>query len=175
MAKVSFTKLGLVKNQEVKILKWNDQEVEIKQYLPINDKLNLISRIINNSHDISKNYANPVQVNVYTDLEILYAYTNINFTDKQKEDVAKLYDLVKSSGLLDTVIINIPEQEYKTIVKGILDCSSAIYQYQNSILGILDTLKTDYSELDFDASAIQSKIADPENMELLKNILSKLG
>ena len=67
MAIVSFTKLGLVKNQEINIVKWIDQEIEIKQYLPINDKLNLISRVINNSHDISKNYANPVQVNIYTD------------------------------------------------------------------------------------------------------------
>ena len=38
MAKVSFTKLGLVKNQEINIVKGNDQEIEIKQYLPNNDK-----------------------------------------------------------------------------------------------------------------------------------------
>lgn len=175
MAKVSFTKLGLTKNQEIKILNWNKQNIEIKQYLPINDKLNLIASVINNAHDSNNNFSNPVQVSVYTNLEILYAYTNINFTDKQKEDAAKLYDLVKSNGLLKTVIENIPVEEYEEIINGINDSINAIYSYQNSILGILDTLKTDYSNLDFDATAIQEKLADPENMQLLKDVLAKLG
>ena len=175
MAKVPFTKLGLTKNQEIKILNWNEQNIEIKQYLPINDKLNLVANVINNAHDSNNNFSNPVQVSVYTSLEILYAYTNINFTDKQKEDVAKLYDLVKSNGLLKTVIENIPTEEYEEIINGINDSINAIYSYQNSILGILDTLKTDYSNLDLDATAIQEKLADPENMQLLKDILTKLG
>ena len=175
MAKVSFTKLGLTKNQQIKTLNWNEQNIEIKQYLPINDKLNLIARVINNAHDSNNNFSNPVQVSVYTNLEILYVYTNINFTDKQKEDVAKLYDLVKSNGLLKIVIENIPAEEYEEIINGINDSINAIYSYQNSVLGILDTLKTDYSNLDFDATVIQEKLADPENMQFLKDVLAKLG
>ena len=45
----------------------------------------------------------------------------------------------------------------------------------NPIYGILDTVTADYSNLDFNASEIQSKLADPENMKLLKDILTKLG
>ena len=97
MAKVSFSKLGLTKNQEVKILNWNEQNIEVRQYLPISEKLELISNVINFAHDGNANFANPVQVEVFTGLELLYAYTNISFTDKQKEDPAKLFDLVKSS------------------------------------------------------------------------------
>jgi hypothetical protein len=175
MAKVSFTKLGLSKNQDVKIVPWNGQDVEVKQYLPINDKLNLIANVINYAHDGNKNFSNPVQVSVYTALEILYAYTNINFTDKQKEDTAKLYDLVHGSGLLAEIISNIPEDEYEDVLDGIADSIDAIYSYQNSVLGILETVKTDYSDLDFDASVIQQKLADPENMELLKSVLANLG
>lgn len=175
MAKVSFTKLGLVKNQEVKVLKWNDQDIEVKQYLSINDKLDLIASVINNAHDGNKNFSNPVQITVYTALETLYAYTNINFTDKQKEDTVKLYDLVKGSGLLDAVIDCIPTVEYAEIVRGIAESIDAIYTYQNSVLGILDTVKSDYSSLDFDAGVIQEKLADPQNMELLKGILAQLG
>ena len=87
MAKVSFTKLGLKKNEEVKTIKFNDIEIEVKQYLPANDKLALIGNVINNSH--STNFANPVLIEVMGSLEIIYAYTNINFTDKQKEDPMK--------------------------------------------------------------------------------------
>ena len=100
MAKVSFTKLGLKKNEEVGILHINEQIIEVKQYLPINEKLELISSVINSSAD-ENNFSNPVKENVFLTLEILYHYTNINFTDKQKEDPVKLYDLVVSSGLND--------------------------------------------------------------------------
>ena len=57
MAKVSFAKLGLTKNQEVKSIKWGEYDIEVKQYLPINDKLNLISNVINAAHD-EQNYSN---------------------------------------------------------------------------------------------------------------------
>jgi hypothetical protein len=40
MAKLPFSKLNLKKvKDEVKIIKFNDMDIEVKQYLPINDKL----------------------------------------------------------------------------------------------------------------------------------------
>ena len=174
MAKVSFAKLGLTKNQEVKSIKWGEYDIEVKQYLPINDKLNLISNVINAAHD-EQNYSNPVKVDVYTALEIMYAYTNINFTEKQKEDITKLYDLIVSSGLYTTVIDAIPKSEHNTLVCGIRESINAIYAYQNSVLGILETVSTDYSNLNLDALDIQQKISDPENLALLKDVLTKLG
>ena len=104
MAKVSLTKLGLKVNQEIKTIEFNEQTIEVKQYLPINDKLELISNVINSAHD-ENNFANPVKVSVFTTLEIMYAYTNINFTDKQKEDPTKLYDMLISSGLVSKLLV----------------------------------------------------------------------
>ena len=94
MAKIAFTKLGLKKKDEVKTVNINNNVIEVKQYLPINDKLALISRVINLSHDSSNNFANPVQIEVIGTIEIIMAYTNLSFTEKQKEDYAKLYDLL---------------------------------------------------------------------------------
>lgn len=175
MAKVSFSKLGLTKNQEVKILNWNEQNIEVRQYLPISEKLELISNVINFAHDGNANFANPVQVEVFTGLELLYAYTNINFTDKQKEDPTKLFDLVKSSRLLDSVIMMIPVNEYTDLVTGVQNSITAIYAYQNSVMGVLDNISTDYSNLNLDAIEIQKALSDPNNMALLKDVLTKLG
>jgi len=50
MAKVTFTKLGLKVNQEIKTIEYNEQVVEIKQYLPIQEKLQLIGRVIEFAH-----------------------------------------------------------------------------------------------------------------------------
>jgi hypothetical protein len=42
-------------------------------------------------------------------------------------------------------------------------------------MGILDTVLTDYGTMDLDAASIQEKIADPNNLALLKGIMDKLG
>ena len=174
MAKVSFTKLGLKKNEEVEILHINEQDIEVKQYLPINEKLELISSVINSAAD-ENNFSNPVKENVFLTLEILYHYTNINFTDKQKEDPVKLYDLVVSSGLVNKVTDLIPEEELDEVINGVAQSVKAIYAYRNSVLGILESISQDYSALNLDATEIQQKLADPDNMALLKQILTKLG
>ena len=167
MAKVSLTKLGLKVNQDVKIVDFNEQDIEVKQYLPVNEKLELISNVINLSHD-DNNFANPVKVSIFTTLEIMYAYTNINFTDKQKEDPTKLYDMLISSGLVAAVVNAIPEAEYHEVLCGVSDSIEAVYSYRNSILGILESISADYSQLNFDAEEIQKKLGDPNNMAFLK-------
>ena len=174
MAKVSFTKLGLKKNEEVGILHINEQDIEVKQYLPINEKLELISSVINSAAD-ENNFSNPIKENVFLTLEILYHYTNINFTDKQKEDPVKLYDLVVSSGLVNKVTDLIPEEELDEVINGVAQSVKAIYAYRNSVLGILESISQDYSALNLDATEIQQKLADPDNMALLKQVLTKLG
>ena len=175
MAKVAFTKLGLKRKDEVKTVNVNNNVIEVKQYLPINDKLALISRVINLSHDSSNNFANPVQVEVIGTIEIIAAYTNLSFTEKQKEDYAKLYDLLEENGITKDLISAIPEDEYAFLIDGINESIEAVYKYQNSVLGILDSVAQDYSNLEFDASKIQQELADPQNLELLKGIMSRLG
>lgn len=175
MAKVSFTKLKCKINENEIPVQIGEETIAVKQYLPIQEKLALIGRVVEFAHEQDNNFSNPVKAGVYRDLEIIFAYTNISFTDKQKEDLPKLYDMLYSSGVIKIVIDNIPEDEYLEIVWGVKDSIDAIYKYQNSILGILDTISTDYSALDLDASEIQKKIADPQNLELLKNVLTKLG
>ena len=174
MAKVSLTKLGLKVNQDVKNIEFNEQIIEVKQYLPINEKLELISSVINSAAD-ENNFSNPVKENVFLTLEILYHYTNINFTDKQKEDPVKLYDLVVSSGLVNKVTDLIPEEELDEVINGLAQSVKAIYTYRNSALGILESISQDYSALNLDATEIQQKLADPDNMALLKQVLTKLG
>ena len=174
MAKLAFTKLGLKVNQEVKTIEYNEQIIEIKQYLSINDKLILISKVINASSD-EENFSNPVKVSVFSALEIVDAYTNITFTDKQREDPVKLYDLLQSNHLLDRIIEAIPEDEYTELING-LHCSiDAIYTYRNSVLGILDTIKSDYSDTDFDATNIAEKLGNKEDLAFLKELLEKMG
>ena len=174
MAKVTFSKLGLKKKEEVKEFIYNEQTIQVKQYLPINDKLIMISNIINASQD-NDDFANPVKVEIFTNLELLYNYTNISFTEKQKEDPVKLYDLLESNGIFTEVINLIPSEEYAFLLDSIDECIKSIYGYVNSARGIMESIANDYKDLDLNATNIEEKIQNPENLKLLKDVLTKLG
>lgn len=174
MAKPTFAKMALKINTEVKTVKIGEQEIEVKQYLPVNDKLILISNVLNNSID-DANFSNPIKLDVFTNLEIIFTYTNLSFTDKQKEDLVKLYDILESNDIFNQIIAVIPSEEYNSIIDGVQRCSDAVYTYRNSILGLLDIITQDYDGLDLDAQKLQKEMNDPENLALLRQVLTKLG
>ena len=172
--KPTFAKMNLKINTAVNTLMIGEQEIEIKQYLPIDAKLELISRVLSSAAD-DNNFANPIKLDVFTNLELVFTYTNIQFTDKQKEDLVKLYDILESNGIFNIIIENIPKGEYTSIIEGIELCADAIYSYRNSVMGILENISHDYSNLSLDATNIEQKIANPENLALLRSVLSNLG
>ena len=175
MAKVPFTKLKCKINNNEIPLQIGEETIVVKQYLPIQEKLALISRVITQAHEQDANYSNPLKAAVITDLEMIFAYTNISFTEKQKEDFPKLYDLLYSSGIADKILNAIPGDEKFIINTGVRESIEAVYKYQNSILGILDTLKTDYSNLNLETEELEKKLTNPEALGLVKDVLTKLS
>lgn len=174
MAKVGLSKLGLKVDISVTPIKWNGQEIEIKNYLPVQEKLDLCARIINESVD-DQSYYNPGRVAVYQVVEIVLAYTNISVTEKQKEDPCKLFDLFTSSGLIGQIYNHISSNELGAITNIVEGTIDNIYKYKNSALGIMQSIVEDYNNLDLEASEIQQKLADKDNLTLLKQVVTKLG
>ena len=175
MAKVPFSKLKCKVNEEIKTISFNDEIIEVKQYLPVQDKLSLIGRVIELAHDQDHNYSNPVKADVFRDLEIVFNYTNISFTEKQKEDIPKLYDQLTSSGLMEIIMEAIPEEERNGIDIGIYDSIESVYKYQNSVLGVLDTIKSDYSNMKLDIDNLNNTITDPEALAFVKSMLTNIN
>lgn len=174
MAKLSFNKLGLKPNNEIKTFEFNEQIIEVKQYLPVEEKLELINNVLQLSWD-ENNFPNPMKIQVYTALGIIEKYTNLNFTEKQKENSIKLYDLMYGNGLLTLVLNVIPTHEQNDILNNIEKIIKTIYEYQNSILGILDVISKDYNSIDFDLNSIVQKITDPEALATLKQLANISG
>lgn len=174
--KIGLTKLGLKKNTNLIPLEWGDQVIQIREYLPIEDKIGVIERIVNQSLD-NNNFANPARIMINTVLEVIFAYTtNINFTDKQKEDRLGLYDLLISSGLWKAIKNKLAEVGELSIIQiTVREVIDEVYKYKNSALGILQAVNEDYSNLDLDATKIQEKLGNKENMEFLKEVMDKMG
>lgn len=179
MAKVPFSKLqAKIDNEVTKNFYSNlaGEEIyyEVRHYLPLMDKLELVSSIINQSID-DNGFYNPMRVKLYMTLEVVYAYTNLSFTDKMKEDPFKLYDILISTGIFADIINVIREKDWKEIQENVWETIKNIYAYRNSMMGILESVSADYSQLDLDATEIKNKLADKDNMTLLRDVLAKLG
>lgn len=113
MAKITYSSLKLKTQEEIKTFKVEDKEVEVKQYLSINDKIDLIDITLQKSRE--NRIYNPIKIDMFFHLHLVYLYTNITFTDKQREDEYKLYDTLHSNGIINNVLENIPEIEYETL------------------------------------------------------------
>lgn len=176
MAKIAFSKLNAKVNTDIKTIALEDgKEIEITQYLSTEEKLGLIARVIELAHDVDINYMNPLKTDVYFDIEVLKAYTNITFTDKQLENLPKLYDQLLSSGWLVKIINEIPKEEIRILKHNVARTQTAFYAFRNSAAGILELISTDYSNLDLDITNLQKKISNGENIELVKSIVEKMG
>lgn len=173
MAKLAFSKLGLKVNNQVVNINYNEQTIEVKQYISVNDKLKLISDIINNTVD-EHSFCNPVKVKVYLLIGIVENYTNISFTEKQKEDIVKLYDLIQSNGLFDKILAAIPDEELNDLLNSTWDSVDAIYTYRNSVMGILDNVSADYDNVNVDVNKTIEQIKNLDH-SLLSDVMKKLG
>lgn len=175
MAKVPFTKLGLTVNQDIKTINWNDQVIEVRQYLTAAETLELVQTVVEAAVNESVNFINPLNVDLMIELAIVNHFTNITFTDKQRENAPKTYDALQSSGLLDQIKENMSKNSYEEIVAYVYDILEAYYKYRNSMLGMMEAMQNDYSALDAQATEIQQKLSNPDNIALLREITTKLG
>lgn len=174
MAKVGFNKLGLVKNTEQVDFMWKGQKIEVIQYLPLEKKLEVISNVINESVDLKGYYA-PYRLDLFMTIAIVQNYTNITFTEKQQEDLGKLYDLLVSSGIYNEIKNRIPTSEIDYLQVNIDKTIHSIYEYKNSALGIMDAIAKDYKDVNFNAAQIQEALESGKGLETVREVLDNLG
>lgn len=173
MAKISLNKLNLKKVEDkFSTIKINEQEVMVRQFLPIAVKGDLVASVINK---LDTKIKKPIEIEVFTGIALVEFYTNINFTEKQKEDPTKLYDTLEYNDVINEVIAAIPEYEYKSLMDYLEESIDNIYEYNTSFLGLMEAINTDYSDLAENVDDLQAKISNKENLDTLKNILTKLG
>ena len=145
---------------------FNGQTIKILDYLPIEDKYDLIMITLQKS--LENGYYNPLKMDMYFHLNLIYLYTDINFTDKQKEDENKIYDSIKSNGLLDSFLENFNENEYNELFAILEDTKEEIMRYKYSTSALLQSVITDLPK---QAEAVQ-KIIDNFDQEKYQNVIN---
>ena len=175
MAKIAFSKLNKIKSFDPIEIAIGDQKIEVEQYLPLEKKVDLITAVIEQSGNGEEGFFNIVKLEAYYIIEMIRAYTNISFTEKQLEDTTKLYDAIRLNDVWATVADAIPEGEREYIWSNILALAKEITTYQNSVLGVLKAVSNNRDDLNFDIEGLISQIKDPEALALLKEMVDLTG
>ena len=175
MAKIAFSKLNKIKSIPAIIKTFNEQEIEIKQYLPLEDKVTLMGDVIAQAGNREEGFFNIVKLETYFRIEIIRAYTNISFTEKQLDDTTKLYDAIVLNDIWAFVEDNIPDSELDYIWDNILELAREITNYNHSALGILKTLTAEKENLEFDVEKILNSLNNADSLATLKSIIDQAG
>lgn len=174
MAKVSLTKLNKIKSLEPIDIKIGEETISVVQYLPLEKKLAIMQNIIEQAGNNEEGFYNIVKLTVFYTIEMLRAYTNISFTEKQLEEPQKLYDIIVLNNIWNEVKKAIPQSELTDIWENTCALAREITNYNHSALGILNLLSNDYDNLSLDTTDMVNKLSNVDNLKMLREILTKL-
>lgn len=166
MAKVTFSSLKLKENTENKKIMVNGIEIEVLQYLPVEKKRDLIELVMQNSNEAA--YVNPIERDKFFAILLVMGYTNLKFTDKQREASDELYDLMVNSELIKSVIEAIPNEEYSILHSYIEEFETRIDSYNKSLLAVVTNVLGGLQESAIAAADIMGKINTEDFQKVLQ-------
>ncbi len=144
-----------------------EKEVEVKQYLSVNDKIDLVQIALQQSQE--DGIYNEILLDMYFNLYLAVFYTDIEF-DKEKlqENTMEIYDDLKSCGLLDMIISAIPEEEYHDLFDFLTTQREANLNYKKTAAYLITELFNNLPE-QMEQTAQILNTFDPEKFQAVKS------
>ena len=139
--KVSYANMKLKTNTAVNTFEFCGQKIEVLKYLPAADKYDLLMVTLQKS--LEGNIYNEFKLNLFFELNLVYMYTNISFTEKQREDEFKLYDTLKSNGFFELFYETMNEDEYNDLFEQITALKATMEKSRGSVAGVIANLIED--------------------------------
>lgn len=169
--KTAFSTLKLKTDKTYLEFMFENKPVQVLRYLPVQEKEDIIE-IAYQKAIINSNF-NPILFNIYFLLNVVYSYTNLTFTDEQRRDEKKLYDMICSSGLLDIILNNIPESEMTFFKDNIEDYVSQSLVQDYSAVGIFNNVVGSFNTF---SKVISDKLSnvDEKTLQALIDALPNL-
>ena len=137
--KVSYTNMKLKVNTEVNTFEFAGQKIDVLKYLPAKDKYDLLMITLQEATEQGDAY-NDFLISMPFELNLVYMYTNISFTEKQREDEFKLYDTLKSNGFFNLFYQALNEDEYNELFASLNALRKDTIAYKLSMSSVLKNL-----------------------------------
>ena len=168
----NFNDMKLILNKSLKIIKINGIDVAVKQYLPAEDK-NAILEIAMQQAD-QGTILNTFNLDAIFHVYLVLKYTDINFSDEDKQDILKLYDILDSNNVIDAVVAAIPAEEYNTLRDNLLEMTEHYLTYRNSARALVEQFSF-FAPNAFEKMKDISKEIDIDKLQQIVQLADKTG
>lgn len=128
-------------NNQVNTFTKDNYQVNVKKYLPISDKIDLIQIALQKAQE--DGIYNPIKLDMYFHLNIIYLYTDIEISQEEREDEMNLYDILESNDIIDMVIANMDQDEYSDLKDRLIEMESNYLTYKNTAAAVLTKIVQD--------------------------------
>lgn len=150
-----------------------DTTLNIVQYLPAACKAEFIQWVLEHTIDVTTGMASPLRLEIYFGLAIAKWYADIEMPEDMIDTGA--YDLLIQNDILDTIIANIPSEEYDSMVKMTNECIEAAERYTLSFAGMIQNMQTETDSLSEKFRDITERLKNREGIEVLSEIKNIMG
>lgn len=169
---MKYSDLNLKINTNTNIVKIGDKEIKVLQYLPLEDKIDLIQIALQKSEE--NGIYNEMKLDMYFNLYIVYMYTDLEFTDEQKANEFTLYNELQSNEIIINIIGAIDEDEYITLIDYLEMMKKNNEKYKRSAAALFQTMIQDLPKNAAAAAEIVDNF-DPEKYENVTNFARSLN
>ena len=148
-------------------------EVNVRNYLPIDSKADMITWVINSALDDNTGCISPIRFEVCFALGIMKWYADIEID----EDIApsEAYDILEQHDVINQIIGAIPISEMDFMRDLATDTAEDITRYNNSFAGMMSLMSKDAENLDSQLTNLINQVENPEELKQLKAIRDVVG
>lgn len=139
---MNYKDLGFTTNKQTKAVFFGqDNQINVLQYLPIDEKIDLIEIALQKSEE--DGIYNEMKLDMYFHLNLIYCYSDIVFDAEDRADESKLYDELLTNDVVDRIVEAIPDSEYDFLMDYLTTMKEANMAYKNSAAAVLQSVVRD--------------------------------
>ena len=158
---------------ELKTVQIGDNiQFNVKQYLPAEDK-NALLEIAMQTAD-QGTILNTFALDAIFHTYLVFKYTDIEFSEEDREDLFTLYDLLEENGIINAVVAAIPVEEYNSLRTYLEEMVDSYLTYRNSARALVEQFSMFAPQVAQNLSEI-SKNIDIEKLQQVVKLADVTG
>lgn len=168
-----FKDMNITLNNELKEVQIGDNiKFNVKQYLPAEDK-NALLEIAMQTAD-QGTILNTFALDAIFHTYLVFKYTDIEFTDEERENLFDLYDILEDNGIIDAVVAAIPIREYESLRTYLNEMVDSYLTYRNSTRALVEQFSMFAPQVAENLATI-SKNVDVDKLQQIVKLADKTG
>ena len=147
--------------------------LDVREYLPIDDKADLITWVITMAVDDKTGCISPIRFETCFSIAVVQRYAGVEIDPEMT--ISEVYDLLETNDVISQVMGAIPKEELDFLSSLAEDTAKDIVRYNNSFAGMISVLSSDTNSLNDQITDILDKIKNGEGLEQLAVIKDMVG